>query len=86
MTTMPSRMIGLGMPQEVAQGYSNHNEPFRNPAFVWDLNDEVQGLFWDGDGFRQRIRNRLRSKDNYPLVTEREGSCPQQDCPLREAM
>ncbi len=47
------------------------------------LDDDVQGRFWDRGAFRREVRDWLRTEDNHPLATVREGSCPQQDCPLR---
>jgi hypothetical protein len=41
-----------------------------------------QGL-WDAEGFREKIRDWLATDDPRPLVTVREGTCGQPDCPLR---
>jgi hypothetical protein len=42
-----------------------------------------QQEFWDAEEFRNEIRSWLATDDPRPLVTVREGTCVQPDCPLQ---
>jgi hypothetical protein len=42
--------------------------------------DECQRRLPSAEAFRGAVRRWLRTEDDRPLVTVREGSCPQHDC------
>ncbi|ESX91385.1 hypothetical protein [Mesorhizobium sp. LSHC412B00] len=56
-----------------------------NSSNELDFGYDFKGRFWDGSAFRQEVKNWLQTKEDRPLVTIRDGTCPQQDCPLRLA-
>lgn len=51
-------------------------------AALQDFDDDLQGRFWEPGAFRQEVRDWLQQEHYRQLVTVRDGSCPQQDCPL----
>jgi hypothetical protein len=54
-----------------------------NHDVVYESGSEFQERLWDASAFRQELKRWLRTDESRPLVTVRDGSCPQQDCPLK---
>ncbi|RWB93273.1 MULTISPECIES: hypothetical protein [unclassified Mesorhizobium] len=56
-----------------------------NSSNELEFDYDFKGRFWDASAFRQEVTNWLQTEEDRPLVTVRDGTCPQQDCPLRLA-